>query len=45
MRSSRRRELFEETHGTPVVESRFFEPWFAVKDGSDGAGRNAVERV
>ncbi len=36
-------ELFEEAHGPPVVEGRFFEPGLAVEDGGDGSGGDAVE--
>ena len=36
-------ELFEEAHGSPVVEGGFFEPGLAVKDGGDGAASDAVE--
>jgi len=36
-------ELLEETHGSPVVEGGFFEPWLAVEDGCNGAAGYAVE--
>src|ERR1700754_4303464 len=38
-------ELLEEAHSTPVVEGGFFEPWFAIEDGSDCAAGDAVQRV